>query len=71
MINKHNIQMVKQWDKSGKLLSQIRKNDNNRIKISDVIENLDEAFQSALLSHPARKTSGLIEMHRLFRLLSK
>ena len=54
------------WQKAGSLLERLR---NEAIRNSDTacaIEQLSDAFESALRHYPPAATSGLVEQQRIF-----
>lgn len=62
-------QWVKRWKKTGPEIERIHANESMSLKISQVIEMLEDAFQSAISLYPAKPFSGLIEQQRWFKRL--
>ncbi len=54
------------WQAAGPELEKIRRQQIRQADTRLAIENLDDAFNSALLHFPPRPTSGLVEQQRLF-----
>lgn len=63
--NKMNI-WIQGWKEAGALLEETRRARLMDLDIRQVIECLDDAFESALLHTPARSHSGLVEMQAWF-----
>lgn len=57
---------VRQWQITGPLLDQLRREALARVDTAEALANLDDAFEAALAQMPKRTTSGLVEMQRWF-----
>ena len=57
---------IHHWKKAGEILERSRKTRLLNVNVQQAIENLDDAFESALLNFPTKFTSGLVEMQRWF-----
>ena len=58
-------QYVNRWKETGEFLEKLRREE---IRSSNLIESIgvfDDAFRSALWLNQAKKTSGLVEFHRI------
>ncbi len=47
-------------------MEQSRRDNLKNVNVQEAIENLDDAFESALLTSPFKPTSGLVEMQSWF-----
>lgn len=56
---------VNRWKETGEFLEKLRREEIRNSNLSETISVFDDAFRSALWLHPAEKTSGLIEFHRI------
>ncbi len=54
------------WKAAGPVLEKLRKDAIRNSDTAKAIEQLSDAFDSALLHYPPSKTSGLVEQQRLF-----
>ena len=50
------------WKEAGAVMARIRRDELSSIDVQQAIENLDDAFESALLHYHNRHKSGLIEL---------
>jgi len=57
---------IKGWKETGALLDETRRARLMNVDIQQVIESLDDAFESSLLNTPVRSNSGLVEMQAWF-----
>ncbi len=57
---------IHHWEKVGEVLEHSRRTRLLNVNVSQAIENLDDAFESALLNTPIKLTSGLVEMQSWF-----
>jgi hypothetical protein len=57
---------VQAWQTAAIELEKLRQDEIRRANTQMAIENLDDAFQAALLHFPPRPSSGLVEQQRLF-----
>ncbi|MBW2194076.1 MAG: hypothetical protein JRF37_00490 [Deltaproteobacteria bacterium] len=54
------------WERAGAVMQRTRRDALDNVDVEHAIENLDDAFESALSRLPARSGSGLIEMQAFF-----
>jgi hypothetical protein len=54
------------WEKAGEAMEQSRRDNLKNVNVQEAIENLDDAFESALLTSPFKPASGLVEMQSWF-----
>ena len=59
-------QWLASWKKASARMDALRKDDMTRMQIGDIIEALEEAFQSARRQIEPPKTSGLVEQQAWF-----
>ena len=57
---------ISRWEKTGRVLEKIKREEMTRINTPQSIELLNDAFESALWLHQWVPSSGLIEQQRLF-----
>ncbi len=57
---------VENWKETGKVLREIEIEEYRRSNIGETILSLSDASEAALLAHPPKPSSGLIEMQRIF-----
>jgi len=57
---------IHHWAKAGEVLESSRRTRLLNVNVQQAIENLDDAFESALLNSPVKLTSGLVEMQSWF-----
>lgn len=57
---------VMNWKVTGPELERLRVDAHKSAKLSETMLSLCDAAKSALLAHPPKPTSGIIEMQRLF-----
>jgi hypothetical protein len=62
---------VERWKETGKVLSKLKLDDFDRSDSSAIFLSLTDASEAALIAYPPKATSGLVEMQRLFRKLTK
>lgn len=62
---------VETWKKAGPELERIRRAEIRRTSTPQAMINLADAFESFLLHHKPRKTSGLVEQQARFMKLRK
>lgn len=62
---------IMQWKRAGAVMEKIRRDDLAYINIGQIIEDLDDAFESALLHMPLSSTSGLVEQQAWFSRLNR
>ena len=60
---------VDRWEVTGKVLTDIKRDEYRRSDLSAIFLSLTDASEAALLAYPPKPTSGLVEMQRLFRRL--
>ncbi|MCP4111851.1 MAG: hypothetical protein GY749_41045 [Desulfobacteraceae bacterium] len=60
------LKWIQNWKEAGAVMEQIRRDEMEHIDIQQIIENLDDAFESALINSPPRLTSGLVEQQAWF-----
>lgn len=61
---------IKAWKRAGAFMVQDRREALDHVDIQQVIENLDDAFESAIF-HPYPKPSGLVEQQAWFSRIRK
>ena len=54
------------WKAAAARMAELRRQDLQRVDISQVIEGLDDAFESALAHSTPSSTSGLVSLQALF-----
>ncbi|MEE9119598.1 MAG: hypothetical protein V3U02_13530 [Calditrichia bacterium] len=57
---------IHQWENTGKIMERSRRTRLLNVNVQQAIENLDDAFESALLNSSIKLTSGLVEMQNWF-----
>jgi len=57
---------IERWAEIGPVLERLRIEEYCRSKLSDTLLSLSDVTDAALLAHPPRPDSGVIEMQRLF-----
>jgi len=57
---------IHHWEKAGKIMESSRRARLLNVNVQQAIENLDDAFESALLNSPIKLNSGLVEMQAWF-----
>jgi hypothetical protein len=62
---------VNRWKETGEFLEKLRRADAQKINICEEILSLSDASEAALEMYPAKPTSGMIEMQKLFMKLKK
>ncbi len=60
-------QWVAGWKRASERILALKKRDIRCVKTSQVIEDLNDAFESALLHADPSTTSGLVLQQRLFK----
>ena len=58
-------QYVNRWKETGEFLENLRREEIRNSNLIESIGVFDDAFRSALWLNQAKKTSGLVEFHRL------
>lgn len=56
---------VNRWKKTGELLEKLRREDIRKANLEQSILAFDGVFESALFLQPNKKTSGLVEFHKI------
>jgi len=64
--NEKELLWVRTWRKAGPLLAKLRRREVRSADTAAAILQLEDAFQSALMHHPPRPTSGLVEQQKWF-----
>jgi len=59
------------WKEADKVMTALKRAEFRRADVSAIFLSLTDASEAALIAYPPRTTSGLVEMQRLFRKLSK
>jgi len=54
------------WQRAGVALDRLQNHELSTLSISETIESLSDAFESARLHNPKPATSGLIEQQQFF-----
>lgn len=62
---------VETWKKTGPELDAIRRSELRNVDLFACIENLEDAFLSALMLAKPRNTSGLVEQQAFFQKLRR
>lgn len=57
---------VETWREAGKALSQVKRAELERLETSAALVQLADAFELALRTSPATRTSGLVEQQAIF-----
>jgi hypothetical protein len=57
---------IHHWKNAGEIMERSRRTRLLNVNVQQAIENLDDAFESALLNSPIKLTSGLVEMQSWF-----
>jgi hypothetical protein len=60
------LKWIKCWEKAGAAMERTRRARLYDVDVEKAIENLNDAFESALLNSPAKLTSGLVELQAWF-----
>ena len=69
MINCENesiLKRIQQWKSSDIVMNRLKRDELHHIRIDQVIEAMDDAFESALIHFPMRMTSGLVDQQAWF-----
>ncbi len=53
------------WKETGKVLEEMRREENRNSNLADSIRSFDLALKSALWLEPAKPYSGLVEYHKI------
>ena len=53
---------IRRWEKAGAVLEQARQAELDKVDVQKAIENLDDAFESALFHFLPKSISGLVEL---------
>lgn len=56
---------AQQWEKTGKVLEELRREEIKNSNLADSIRSFDLALKSALWLEPVKPYSGLVEYHRI------
>ena len=64
--NEQNHRWLAGWQTAAEALERLRTETIRRSDTATAIEQLSDAFESALLHYPPAVTSGLVEQQRLF-----
>ncbi len=65
------LKWIKGWERAGAFMARAKREELDQVDIQRVIENLDDAFESALLHPPYPKPSGLVEQQAWFARMRK
>jgi hypothetical protein len=69
MDKKQGKKWVEAWRRAGVKLNELKREELRNIDTQQSLLNLADAFESCLLHHPPRASSGLVEQQRWFRKL--
>lgn len=56
---------VENWNRTGKILEELRREEIRNSNLAEAIESFDLAFKSALWLEPVEPSSGLTEYHKI------
>ncbi|MBC7901584.1 MAG: hypothetical protein H7070_16195 [Saprospiraceae bacterium] len=57
---------ITRWEENGTILERIRIEEHHSSNLSETLLSLSDVNDAALLAHPPKPYSGIIEMQRIF-----
>ena len=58
------LKWIRGWEQAGHIMEKVRRKRLAAVSVEQAIQNLDDAFESARLVSPRRRSSGLLNLQR-------